>query len=397
MARDASRSRRWGWSIAACILLSSAIAGVSLIHPQAAETVAPLRLCADPDNLPFSSASATTPGFYVELGRDIATAMGRPFQPVWVPTYNTKRQIRMKLLAGQCDGFVGVPDDASFMGPRLIFSQPIVQLGYALVAPAAMTVDTIESLHGRRVAVQLSSPPQDLLARENDVQMLTVLSPEEAMRDLAEGNADAAFIWGASAGWVNSHVMHGAYRVVPFNSDRMQWSAGIAFPRDQIDVRDAVNRALAGLGGSIDALAVKYGFPASAPSQPPTGGNTATPAGQNAAIGTGPNATTTARPSATATQATATAPGGEDIAAGRKIFNGTCSHCHGPDAVQGEQRRNLRLLRQRYGDDLPRMFMNTVTHGRPSKGMPNWSGIISDDEFHKILAFLTSVQDPGSQ
>jgi polar amino acid transport system substrate-binding protein len=54
------------------------------------------------------------------------------------------------------------------------------------------------------------------------------------------------------------------------------------------------------------------------------------------------------------------------------------------------------MLRERYGDDFPKMFMNTVTHGRVSKGMPNWSGILSDEEFQKILAFLTSVQDPGS-
>ena len=86
----------------------------------------------------------------------------------------------------------------------------------------------------------------------------------------------------------------------------------------------------------------------------------------------------------------------EDIAAGRKLFNDNCSHCHGPDAVQGEQRRNLRLLRQRYGNDMAQMFMTTVTHGRVTKGMPNWSGIISPAEFQKILAFLSSIQEPGS-
>ena len=128
------KARRW--SIAAG-LLCSMVAGLPLIQPaHAQEEAAPFRLCADPDNLPFSSTSEATPGFYIELGRDIAQALRRPFQPVWVPTYNTKRQVRLKMLAGQCDGFAGVPDDASFMGPRLIFSRPIVQLGYALVAPA---------------------------------------------------------------------------------------------------------------------------------------------------------------------------------------------------------------------------------------------------------------------
>jgi polar amino acid transport system substrate-binding protein len=384
----------WGgrlpWWIAACLLVAwSAVA----------DDAPPLRLCADPDNLPFSSATAETPGFYVELGREIAHVLGRPFEPVWVPTYYAKRQIRMKLLPGQCDGFVGVPDDPSFMGPRLIFSQPIVRLGYALVAPPAMAVDGPQSLHGKRVAVQYESPPQNLLAGESDVRMVTVLSPEEAMHDLAEGKADAAFIWGASAGWLNSFVMHSAYRVVPFEGDHMQWDAAIGFPRDKADLRDQVDRALGGLRTTIDGLAAKYSFPATTlgPVAAATHPTQATPDGASTNGASGGAEPETVPPAVAATPGAPGAPPNvETIAAGRKLFNDTCSHCHGPDAVQGEQRRNLRLLRQRYGEDMPWMFMNTVTHGRVSKGMPNWSGIISNDEFEKILAFLSSIQEPGS-
>ncbi len=353
------------------------LAGLALIRSaHAEEGPAPFRLCADPDNLPFSSTSEATPGFYIELGRDIAQALGRPFQPVWVPTYYAKRQVRLKMLAGQCDGFAGVPDDASFMGPRLIFSRPIVQLGYALVAPPAMGVTGVADLRGHRVAVQWSSPPQDLLASENDVQTVTVLSPEEAMQDLRDNKVDAAFIWGATAGWLNTTVMHGAYRIVPVEGDHMQWSAAIAFPRDRTALRDDVDRALTGLGTSINALAAKYGFPA------------ASGIAANVAEAT----TNVEKPHA---PAPAEASNAEDIAAGQKLFNENCAHCHGPNAVQGEQRRNLRLLRQRYGEEMPQTFIFTVTHGRVSKGMPNWSGIITNDEFQKILAFLTSVQEPA--
>ncbi len=83
----------------------------------------------------------------------------------------------------------------------------------------------------------------------------------------------------------------------------------------------------------------------------------------------------------------------QDIAAGHKLFNDNCSHCHGPDAIQGVTRINLRLLHHRYGDDMDKTFFTTVTHGRVTKGMPNWSGILSDKEFHEILAYLHSVQD----
>ncbi len=375
------KARRW--SIAAGLLslprlLCFIVAGLALIQPaHAQEEAAPFRLCADPDNLPFSSTSEATPGFYIELGRDIAQALKRPFQPVWVPTYNTKRQVRLKMLAGQCDGFAGVPDDASFMGPRLIFSRPIVQLGYALVAPPALGVSSVADLRGHRVAVQWSSPPQDLLAGENDVQTVTVLSPEEAMQDLRDNKADAAFIWGATAGWLNTTVMHGAYRIVPVEGDHMQWSAAIAFPRDRTALRDDVDRALTGLDTIHQRPRGQIWFSRRFRnrSQRRRGHNR--------------------RRKAIRHQRRRVAPNAEDIAAGQKLFNENCAHCHGPNAVQGEQRRNLRLLRQRYGEEMPKTFIFTVTHGRVSKGMPNWSGIITNDEFQKILAFLTSVQEPA--
>jgi ABC-type amino acid transport substrate-binding protein len=354
------------------LAIAACIPGLLLLGRALADEPAPLRLCADPDNLPFSSANATTPGFYIELGREIARAISRPLQPVWVPTYYTKRQVRLKLLAGQCDGFAGVPDDASFMGQRLIFSQPIIRLGYALVAPPAMDLTKVDGLHGHRVAVQWSTPPQNLLADWADVQTVTALSPEEAMQDLAEGKADAAFIWGASAGWLNISTLHGAYRVVPVEGEHMQWGAAIAFPRDRTELRDAVDHALAGLAPTINALNARYGFLGSALPKADASqtGDAASPVNLQS-------------------------PG--EAPAGRRIFNTTCAHCHGHDAVQGEQRRNLRMLRQRYGDAMAQTFMFTVTHGRISKGMPNWSGIFSDDEFHQILAFLDTVQEPESE
>ncbi len=371
------KARRRPFHYAAGLLCSIILSG--LAHAARAEDTPPLRLCADPDNLPFSSSNDATPGYYIELGREIAQQLGREFQPVWVPTYNTKRQVRQKMLAGQCDGFVGVPDDTSFMGPRLIFSQPIAQLGYALVATPAMGVSTVADLHGRRVAVQWASPPQDLLADKNDVQTVTVLSPEEAMQDLCDGKADAAFVWGATVAWLNETKLQQAYRIVPVEGDHMQWQAAIAFPRTETALRDQVDHALAELAPSIKTLSAKYDFPV-LPSK----------------AADQPNAQPDAQAPAAPPPLPTVSSDAADIAAGQHLFNENCAHCHGPNAVQGEQRRNLRLLRQRYGDNMPNTFIQTVTHGRVNKGMPNWSGIISMDEFHKILAFLASVQDSGS-
>jgi mono/diheme cytochrome c family protein len=45
--------------------------------------------------------------------------------------------------------------------------------------------------------------------------------------------------------------------------------------------------------------------------------------------------------------------GREDVVPeGAGLFNQYCSHCHGPNAVQGERPRDLRRLKIRYGDIL---------------------------------------------
>src|SRR5215470_2930992 len=131
--------------------------------------VAPLRLCADPANLPFSSNAADdvrkgTPGLYVEIGQAVAEALGRPLETVWSLSYFGKRNLRATLLANQCDLAVGLPAVQDFMGPRLIFTRPIMNLGYALVVGRERAATRLDDLKGLRVAVQFGSPPQSLIA-----------------------------------------------------------------------------------------------------------------------------------------------------------------------------------------------------------------------------------------
>src|ERR1700758_4188998 len=97
-----------------------------------ASDVKPLRLCADPENLPYSSDDASKPGFYLEVGQAIGKALGRPVAYKWYKTYFGKRTVRVTLLGGQCDAMIGLPLSEDFMGPAVIFSDRIAREGYAL-------------------------------------------------------------------------------------------------------------------------------------------------------------------------------------------------------------------------------------------------------------------------
>jgi len=354
--------------------------------------VQPLRVCADPDDLPFSSAQSGPPGIYVELGQQIARALGRPFEPVWALSYFGKRAVRTTLLAKTCDVYVGLPGIKGFMGPQLIYSKPFLHIGYAIMAPAGEAITRLDDLSGKRVAVQFSTPPQIVLAGRDDVHSVTFLNPDDAVKALSRHEVDVAFIWGPVAGYQNLTSLHGAYNVTPVSGEGMQYPVKIGFNRADSALRDQVDHALDDSRQAVAELAAKYGLPTAAPIELAS----LEDASPDMILAS------TSEPEAPATAREAEAPAEPDkdaapanadmVAEGHAIFNGTCSHCHGPDAVQSVRKIDLRLLRHRYGDTTETVFHDTVTKGRPSKGMPNWSKVFSEDDFKKIYAYLSTIQ-----
>jgi polar amino acid transport system substrate-binding protein len=343
--------------------------------------VPPLRLCADPANLPFSSnapeaVAKGTPGLYVEIGQALAQALGRPLETVWSLSYFGKRNLRTTLLAGQCDLAVGLPAVQDFMGPRLVFTRPILNLGYALVVAKERAVARIDDLKGLRVAVQFNSPPQGLLAARADISSVTAMDPEEAMRRLAAGEADAAFIWGPSAGYINRTAMQGRYKLIAVEAPQLQFAAAIGFSSKRAALRDEVDALLAGLAPRIEELSAKY------------------------AVAMGPAVTfTDAGPVLLATAEAAAAPTPQagtanvDLGKGKEVFNGTCAHCHGPNAVVEDRKINLRRLQLKYGEQMEEAYFTTVNNGRPSKGMPAWKDVFKQQDFVNVLAYLKTLQE----
>ena len=365
-----------------------------------------LRLCADPTNLPFSSDDPAAPGLYLEIGNAIGKALGRPVDHVWYRTYFGKRAVRTTMLAKQCDATIGLPASDDFMGPKVIFSKPLFNLGYAIVAPKGQTFASVEDLKGKRVAVQFETEPQNLVGPRDDMTAVTVLSPEEGMKALADGRADAAFLWAPSAGYLNKSAYDGRFAIVAVEGRALSFPAAIGYAKSSKELRDSVDAVLPEVSKQFPALFAKYGFApalaqtAAVPDDKPAvvekaamvvaqdapsadkPAQTAKASGPAAGDGTGEFDVAPAMPPATP----------EMISAGKEAFNGTCAHCHGPDAVQGVKKIDLRRLKLRYGEGALNMYWKTVHEGRPEKGMPTWKGVFSDEQFTEIYAFLSSVQ-----
>jgi polar amino acid transport system substrate-binding protein len=91
--------------------------------------------------------------------------------------------------------------------------------------------------------------------------------------------------------------------------------------------------------------------------------------------------------------ATAQAEDPARVQEGRSLFNQTCAHCHGPDAVTGLSERNLRHLKARYGTDMHDVFTSTVMNGRPDKGMPVWGEALDAKTIDTIYSYLETIQE----
>ncbi|MBR0758096.1 transporter substrate-binding domain-containing protein [Bradyrhizobium jicamae] len=376
--RNCSRHALLGKAIRA-LLLSTMLAAP--VVSAGADEIKPLRLCADPTNLPFSSDDPGKPGLYLEIGQAVAQKLGRPVSTTWYKSYFGKRTVRETLLSKQCDAMVGLPLVDDFMGPAVIFSKPIAHEGYALIGAKDRKLTGIDDLRGLRVAVQYQSTPQNLLALRDEIRKVTVLSPDEGMTALEQGKVDVAFIWAPVAGWLNKTAYNDKYQLVPTEGAGLLWETAIGFAKASGALRDEVDGVLPSLQSDISALFAKYGVPNGAAIKFGQA-NQAAQAKEPVTVGQ----VTSDKPVQTA------AAGGGDVKAGRELFNGTCAHCHGPDAVQAERKIDLRLLKKRYADDMESTYWKTVHDGRPAKGMPAWKDVYSDDELKNVYSYLLTVQ-----
>ena len=410
------KSLRRAFSVSALALAGSCASLPPTLAQDAPAAPGALRLCADPANLPFSSDDPAKPGIYNEIGEAIGRALGRPVTHVWYRTYFGARAVRVTMLAKQCDAMIGLPDSDAFMGPKVIFSKPLFNLGYAIVAPKGQSFASVEDLKGKRIAVQFETEPQNIVGPRDDMTAVTVLSPDEGMKALAEGRADAAFLWAPTAGYLNKTAYDGRFSIVEVDGPRLTWPAAIGYPKASASLRDAVDAVLPEVSKTFPALFAEYGFATVGPVVEKTGviEKAGVVVAQAAATGPEPAPAQTA-PSPTPAAIVETGahdpgkPAGdgtgefdvaplappatpEMIAEGKEVFNGICAHCHGPDAVMGQKRVDLRRLTLRYGDGAHNMYWKTIHEGRPAKGMPPWKDVFTDDQFGQIYAFLFSLQ-----
>lgn len=261
--------------------LKAGLALGMLAGPAAADASArELRVCADPDNLPYSHRSGR--GFETELMRLVGREIGAEVTFVWA--HQWRGFVRKTLGARLCDVIPGMAVGTE----RARLTRPYYTSSYAFVTRSGETpIRSFADLSSdMTIGVQLvgddgiNTPPvEELAARGLTAHvkgyMVWGQSPargaplESIMRAVADGSVDVAVVWGPQAGYFatreDSPLTVAAVPTDERTVQPMRFDIAMGVRKDDQALAAQLDAALARLEPEIEALLDSYDVPRARP------------------------------------------------------------------------------------------------------------------------------------
>ncbi len=223
----------------------------------------PLRVCADPNNLPFSNEQRA--GFENRIADLLAHDMGTTVEFSWRP--QMRGFVRKGLKAGACDVYMGVP--VAF-GP-LLTTKPYYRSTYVMIyrAKGPVHVRSLDdsALRSLKVGVHMigddyqNTPPAQALASRgmiDNVRGYPIVgdysepNPQARIIEaLARGEIDVAIVWGPFAGYFAKHSST-PFTIVPVTPSSDPSGQIFAF-----DIAMGLRRTDTTLARTLDTLLVR--------------------------------------------------------------------------------------------------------------------------------------------
>jgi mxaJ protein len=233
------------------------------------------RVCADPNNLPFSNEAGE--GLENKLAQLIAHDLAAELKYVWFA--ERKNFLKNSLNADLCDAVLGVPVGVG----NALLTRPYYRSTYVMVTRSdrALKFDSLYDprLGDLRIGLHMVDedyvPPGYLLAAEGLSTQIVGYSlhgaygetdpPARLIDAVAKNEVDVAVLWGPFAGYFGKRApvslsiqavspIH--YRMIPFT-----YAIGVAVRKGNSDLQSAIQRVLDQECQKIRALLKDYAFP----------------------------------------------------------------------------------------------------------------------------------------
>jgi quinoprotein dehydrogenase-associated probable ABC transporter substrate-binding protein len=258
------------------------LAGSALAQDAAAPRQA-LRVCQDPNNLPFSNVKGE--GIENRIAEVFGKALNLPVTYYSFPQRLAfiRNTLRYKL-PGQdypCDIVMGVP-----LGfDQVSVTKPYYRSTYALVFAQGKGLDEVRSaedflalerakLDALRIGIYDRSPASDWLSKHGLVERgvpykIMNADPDQypgeiIEKDLASGKLDAAIVWGPIAGYFAKRVQAPALRVVPLKSEpgvKFDYQMAMGVRYGEREWKQQVEGLIESRQAEIQAILREFGVP----------------------------------------------------------------------------------------------------------------------------------------
>jgi len=235
-----------------------------------------LRVCADPQNMPFSNKKRE--GFDNKIADVIARELGDSVSYAWWPS--RRGYLRNTLSAGTCDLVIGVPIGFD----PVATSKPYYRSTYYIVSRAdkKLGITSLDDarLKKLRVGVNLldgdytNTPPAHALSAHGITGTGVVgfpgfydeeHQPGEIVDSLAKGYIDVALVWGPIAGWFAKKSGVAMSMTALPDSDSADlpfaYSVAIGTRRSDRELRTLIDEILVRKKPEIDKILMEYNVP----------------------------------------------------------------------------------------------------------------------------------------
>jgi quinoprotein dehydrogenase-associated probable ABC transporter substrate-binding protein len=244
-------------------------------QPAAAQTAdivdrSALKVCADPNNLPFSNEKKE--GFENKIAEVMGAALGLKVEYTWFP--QVIGFVRNTLQAHRCDLVMGtVAGDDIMQTTNPYYYTTYVMLYRSDKMPAFEGLED-PRLASLRLGVVGATPPSDLLVRHDLMAhakpyQLTVDTRAESpthqmVQDVVDGTIDVGFLWGPIAGYYRKHDEL-PLTLAPLKDEpgaaRMKYHIAMGVRGNEPEWRRRINAVILKQQPGITAILRDYGVP----------------------------------------------------------------------------------------------------------------------------------------
>jgi mxaJ protein len=241
----------------------SACRAIALIAAVCAAQAAPLRVCADPANLPYSNRAGQ--GFENEIAKLVSRELGRPLAYRWIPQ---RDKFFETLSRGLCDMAVEAPVGL----PDVRTTNPFYRSSYVFVTrkDRGIHLHSLEDARLAKLRIGLASigadsssaPAARTLAARGILRNVTwyrlyrnyldANQPQAPIEAVEKGDVDVAIVWGPTAGYFAMRAR--APLEVTAISEASAGANGLAF-----DLAMAVRQTDAPLARELNEIIARHG------------------------------------------------------------------------------------------------------------------------------------------